>query len=166
MPYFSCRSCHVVYQDYYPPDDTCINCHSGTIRLVREVDQQPTANIYSKEGTVTAIKPALKLITNQDTNSTSIQIESLTLVYKGNHYHLPGGTGDTIHVFAQSIATYVLTTNKGYGRMALYAFMVPQPDAINGAFLHTPQEIIDHLGHDWQQLPPEAIVEKLMDYLF
>lgn len=115
---------------------------------------------------MTAIKPDVKLFTNQDADSTSIQINSLVLAYKGNHYHLPGGTGDTIHVFTQSIAVYVLTINKGYGRMALNAFMVPQSDAINSVYMHTPQEIIDHLGSKWERLSPRAIVESLMDYLF
>jgi hypothetical protein len=118
------------------------------------------------EGIMTTIKPEIKLFTNQDADSTSIQIASLTLVYKGNHYHIQGGTGDTIHVFTQGIAIYVLTINKGYGRMNLNAYMVPQPDAINGVFLHTPKEIIDHLGQEWEQLSPTAIVESLMDYLF
>jgi hypothetical protein len=113
-----------------------------------------------------AITPTIQLFTNQDADSNSIQIDNLNLVYRGNYYHIPGGTGDTIHVFTQSIAIYVLTINKGYGRMSLNAFMVPQPDAINGAYLHTPQQIVDHLGAEWEQLPPLAIVEKLMDYLF
>ncbi|GFO57322.1 hypothetical protein GMSM_43290 [Geomonas sp. Red276] len=49
MSYFRCRSCHVVYEDYNPPDDTCLMCHSGTIRLVREANHQPTAYFYSRE---------------------------------------------------------------------------------------------------------------------
>jgi hypothetical protein len=112
------------------------------------------------------ITPTIKLFTTQNADSSSVQIDSLILVYKGNHYHLPGGTGDIIHVFTQGIAIYVLTINKGYGRMSLNAYMVPQPDAINGVYMHTPQEIIDRLGRGWELLPPEVIVEKLMDYLF
>ncbi|GFO57323.1 hypothetical protein GMSM_43300 [Geomonas sp. Red276] len=115
---------------------------------------------------MTPIKPELKLCTDHDTDSASIHIESLIIMYRGNYYHLPGGTRDIIHVFAQSIALYALTINKAFGRMALNAYMVPQPDALNGIYLHTPQEIIDHLGTDWELLSPEAIVEKLMDYLF
>jgi len=118
------------------------------------------------EGTMTAITPELKLFTSQDADSTSIHIDSLIIVYRGNHYNLQGGSGDTIHVFTQGIAIYVLTINKGYGRMALNAYMVPQSDAINGVYMHTPQEIIDHLGAKWEQLSPEAIVESLMDFLF
>ncbi|HJV66246.1 MAG TPA: hypothetical protein VJ550_10965 [Geomonas sp.] len=115
---------------------------------------------------MTPITPELKLHTHQDTDSTSIHIDSLIIMYRGNHYHLQGGTGATIHVFTQSIAIYVLTIHKGLGHMALSAYMVPQPDALNGVYMNTPQEIIDHLGHEWEQLPPEAIVEKLMDYLY
>lgn len=116
--------------------------------------------------TMTAITPELKLFTDQDADSSSIHIESLIFVYKGNDYHLHGGSGDTIHVFTQGIAIYVLTINKGLGHMALSAYMVPQPDALNGVYMHTPQEIVDHLGPSWEQLPPLAIVEQLMDYLF
>lgn len=114
---------------------------------------------------MTAITPELKLFTGQDADSSSIHIDSLILVYRGNHYHLQGTTGDTINVFTQSIAIYVLTINKGYGRMALNAYMVPQSDAINGVYMHTPQQIVDHLGPDWEQLPPLDITMKLIDYL-
>jgi len=114
---------------------------------------------------MTTIKPEVKLFTNQDADSTSIQINSLNLVYKGNHYHLPGGTGDTIHVFTQSIAIYVLTINEGQGRMALNAFMVPESDPINHVYLHTPQDIKDILGAKWEQLSPKVITMKLLDYL-
>lgn len=116
--------------------------------------------------TMTAITPELKLFTDQDADSSSIHISSLVLMYRGNHYHLQGSTGDAIHAFTQSIAIYVLTINKGLGHMALNAYMVPQPDALNGVYMHTPQEIVDHIGPEWEQLPPEAIVEQLMDYLF
>lgn len=115
---------------------------------------------------MTVIQPELKLFIDQDADSNSVHIDSLMLVYRGNHYHLQGGTGDTIHVFTQSIAIYVLTINKGLGHMALSAYMVPQSDALNGVYMHTPQEIIDHLGPQWEQLSPEEIVEQLMDYLF
>ncbi|MCM0084464.1 hypothetical protein L4X63_23070 [Geomonas sp. Red32] len=114
---------------------------------------------------MTPVVPELKLFTNHDADRTIIQIESLTLIYRGNYYHFPGGAGDTIHVFTQSIAIYVLTINKGYGRMALNAYMVQQPDALNGIYLHSPQEIVDHLGAEWEQLPAIDITMKLIDYL-
>lgn len=38
MALFRCRSCHAVYEDYYPPDDCCIKCNSGIIRIVPEPD--------------------------------------------------------------------------------------------------------------------------------
>lgn len=115
---------------------------------------------------MTPIKPEIKLFTDQDADSISIHIDSLIIVYRGNYYHLQGGTRDTIHVFRQSIALYVLNVNKSLGRMALNAYMVPQPDPINAVHMHTPQEIIEHLGSDWEQLPPKTIVEKLMNYLY
>ncbi|QXE88126.1 hypothetical protein KP003_06930 [Geomonas nitrogeniifigens] len=114
---------------------------------------------------MTAIKPEIKLFTNQDTDTASIQITSLILAYNGNYYHLQGGTGDTINVFIQSIAIYVLTINKGNGHMGLNAFMAPEPDPINGVYLHTPQDIKESLGGKWEQLSPKAITMKLIDRL-
>lgn len=114
---------------------------------------------------MTPITPELKLFTDQNADSTSIHIDSLVIMHRGNHYHLQGGTRDIIHVFQQSIALYVLTINKSFGRMALNAYMVPQPDAINGIYLHTPQEIIDHLGPEWEQLAALDITLKLINYL-
>lgn len=115
--------------------------------------------------TMAPIIPTLKLHTYQDADSTSIQFNSLIVAYNGNHYHLEGGTGDTIHVFTQSIAIYVLTTNKGHGRMALNAYMVPHPDPINGVYMHTPQDIEDLLGTNWEQLSALDLTLKLIDYL-
>ena len=31
---FRCNSCCCVYEDYYPPDDTCLKCKSGIIKIV------------------------------------------------------------------------------------------------------------------------------------
>lgn len=114
---------------------------------------------------MTAITPTIKLFTSRGDDNASIQINSLILAYNGQHYHLQGGTGDTIHVFTQSIAIYVLTTNKGHGRMALNAYMVPQPDVINGVYMHTPQDIEETLGTDWEQLSALDITLKLINYL-
>jgi hypothetical protein len=108
--------------------------------------------------------PSIKLHTNQTDQGS--YVNAFILEHQGNNYHFPGSTGDTIHLFTQSIAIYVLTINKGLGHMRLNAYMVPQPDAINGVYMHTPQEIIDHLGAEWEQLSPTEITDNLMDYLF
>lgn len=34
MALFKCNSCQQVYEDYYPPDDSCLKCKSGTIRIM------------------------------------------------------------------------------------------------------------------------------------
>jgi hypothetical protein len=114
---------------------------------------------------MTAIKPTIKLFTSQDDDSTGIHINSLILVHQGNHYQFPGGSNDTIHVFAQSIALYVLTINESNGTMALNAFMSPEPDPINSVYLHTPLETKETLGAKWEYLTPKAITMKLIDYL-
>ena len=41
MALFRCARCHAVYADYYPPDDTCIKCHIGTIYIINTITQQP-----------------------------------------------------------------------------------------------------------------------------
>lgn len=44
MALFRCRSCHAIYTDYYPIDDTCRKCKRGLIRVITD-----TANINNKE---------------------------------------------------------------------------------------------------------------------
>jgi hypothetical protein len=34
MALFKCNTCHQEYEDYYPPDDTCLKCKQGFIRIV------------------------------------------------------------------------------------------------------------------------------------
>lgn len=115
--------------------------------------------------TMTAITPELKLFISQEENSNGIHINSLILKHKGNHYHLLGGTNDTIHLFTESIALYVLSINEALGTMALNAFMAPEPDPINTIYLHTPKDIKETLGSGWESMSPEAIAMKLIDYL-
>lgn len=110
------------------------------------------------------IKPTLKLFTS-DKDNTGIHINSLILEYQGNYYHLPGSTNDTIHVFEQSIALYVLTINRSIGTICLNAYMAPEPDPINTVYMHTPQNIKEMLGVKWEQLSPETIAHKLINYL-
>lgn len=40
MAKFRCTRCEQEYEDYYPPDDTCLICNKGTVRIVLE----PTSN--------------------------------------------------------------------------------------------------------------------------
>ena len=112
---------------------------------------------------MTAITPTIKLFTSKDHDS--IIINNLILDYKGNHYEFPGGTDDTIHVFTESIAIYILTINRNNGTMGLSAFMSPQADSINGIYLHTPGHIRERLGDKWDQMPAREVVETLINYL-
>jgi len=34
MALFRCGSCHAVYEDYYPTDDSCLKCKRGLIRII------------------------------------------------------------------------------------------------------------------------------------
>lgn len=114
---------------------------------------------------MTAIKPTIKLFTTQDEDSTGIHINSLILEHNGNNYQFHGGAGDSVHVFIESIALYVLTINKSNGTMGLNAFMSPEPDPINSIHLHNPQDIKETLGAKWGQLSPKVITMKLINYL-
>jgi len=155
MALFRCATCLTVYEDHYPPDDICIKCNKGLIRVTT----------IQGENTMTAIKPTIKLFTSQEDDSNGIRINSLILVHKDNHYQFHGGSNDTIHVFTESIALYVLTVNESNGTMALHSFMQPEPDPINSVYLHTPRDIKETLGAKWEQLSPKTITMKLIDYL-
>ena len=153
MTLFRCDSCHAVYEDHYPVDDTCTKCNKGLVRIIP----------YQGDHAMTAITPTIKLFTSN--KDSGIQINNLILEYNGNHYHFHGATNDTIHVFTQSIALYVLTINKGNGTMALNAFMGPESDPINGVYFHTPKDIKDVLGAKWEALSAKVITIKLINYL-
>jgi Zn finger protein HypA/HybF involved in hydrogenase expression len=40
MAKFKCNACKQVYEDYYPPDDTCLKCKKGTVRIINELKEQ------------------------------------------------------------------------------------------------------------------------------
>jgi hypothetical protein len=155
MALFRCARCHAVYADYYPTDDTCIKCNKGHIRIITPQGGK----------TMTAIKPTIKLFTSQEDDCNGIHINSLILEHNGNNYQFHGGSNDTIHVFVQSIALYVLTINETNGTMGLQSFMVPEPDPINSVYLHTLTKIVNVFGVNWNDVSHEAIVAELIDRL-
>lgn len=112
---------------------------------------------------MTAITPTIKLFTSK--GKGGIHINSLILEHQDNNYHLQGGTNDTIHVFAQSIALYVLSINST-GTIGLNAYMTPEPDPINSVYLHNNKEIKEYLGNKWEDMKPASIVQKLINYLY
>jgi hypothetical protein len=57
---------------------------------------------------------------------------------RGNHYHLPGGTGDTINVFTQSVAIYVLAINKGYRHADVIGKKIDDLSHGRGKFVNQP----------------------------
>ena len=112
------------------------------------------------------ISPTIRLFTYQESQESGLQIKALILNHNGNHYHLHGGTRDTIHVFTESIGIYVLSVNKALGYMGLNSYMVPECDPINSLYMHNNQEIIEYLGNKWEQMKAETIVKKLIQYLY
>ena len=153
MALFKCNSCNQQYEDYYPPDDICIKCNKGTIHIIQ----------FHKETIMTAITPAIKLFTSNDTTGT--HISSLIIKHNGNAYHIYAGARDTIHVFTQSIALYVLTINKVNKTIGLNAYMSPEPFPINSFYMHKVKEIVDVFGTKWEQLPALTVTMKLINYL-
>lgn len=115
---------------------------------------------------MTPITPKIRLLTYQESIEAGTNIKSLILEHQGNNYQLHGGTRDTIYVFTESIGIYVLTTNKGLGYVGLDAYMSPEPDPLNSIFLHAPYEVKEVLGAKWEQMNPETIVRRLINYLY
>jgi hypothetical protein len=115
---------------------------------------------------MTAITPIIKLFTSKDDTTTGIHINNLIIEHNGNNYHLYASTKDTIYIFQESIALYVLNISKINGTIGLNAYMTPEPDPINSMYLHTPQEIINLLGAKWEMISAKTITMKLINYLY
>ena len=49
MALFRCARCHAIYSDYYPPDDSCLKCQVGLIRITQEPDHLESGFSISKE---------------------------------------------------------------------------------------------------------------------
>jgi len=112
---------------------------------------------------MTAITPELKLHTHQDKDG--IHINSLIMRHKGNNYHLYAWTKDSIYIFSQPIALYVLTVNREREKIGLAAYMSPEPFPLNTFYLHTVKHIVSILGPKWEQLPAIDITQTLINYL-
>jgi hypothetical protein len=153
MALFKCNSCNQQYEDYYPPDDTCIKCNKGTIHIITS----------QGEKTMTAITPAIKLHTRAEDGGT--HINSLIMKHNGNAYHLYASTKDIIYIFQESIALYVLNINKINGTIGLNAYMSPEPFPLNSFYMHNVKEIVDVFGTKWEQLPAVTVTMKLINYL-
>src|SRR6266568_608547 len=40
MALFKCNTCNQEYEDYYPPDDCCLKCKKGTIRIITQSNHE------------------------------------------------------------------------------------------------------------------------------
>ena len=49
MALFRCGKCNKVYEDHYPPDDTCTKCKQGFVRIINEADLNGSASFHFKE---------------------------------------------------------------------------------------------------------------------
>jgi hypothetical protein len=115
---------------------------------------------------MTAIIPTIKLFISQEDDSNGIHINNFILEYNHDNYHLHGSTRNTIHVFTQSIALYVLSINSCNETIGLNAYMTPEPDPINSMYLHNNQEISEYLDNKWESMKPVTIVKQLINYLY
>ena len=122
--------------------------------------------LFQGDYAMTAINPTIKLFTSKEGNNAGIQINCLILEHNNDNYHLHGGTRDTIHVFIESIALYVLVINRSNGTIGLNAYMTPEPDPINSMYLHNNKEISEYLGNKWEGMTPVSIVKQLINYLY
>jgi hypothetical protein len=109
------------------------------------------------------ITPIIKLHTSREYQGT--YLNCLIIEHQGNNYHLHGSTGTTIHAYSESICLYILSINRTLNSIGLFAYMAPEPDVLNSVSLHNNQEIKDILGQQWEQMKPDAIVKRLLDYL-
>ena len=109
--------------------------------------------------------PTIRLLTYQHSPEAGTEVVALILEYRGNNYHLEGGTKEIIHVFTAGAAIYVLTINKAHSTIRLNAYMIPEPDPINLFVLHDNRQIREYLGSKWESMKPETIAIKLMEYL-
>jgi len=109
------------------------------------------------------IMPIIKLHTSYKDQGAFIN--SLIIEHNNNNFHLQGGTKDSIHVFTEGVAMYVLTINKAFCKMSLNAYMAPEPDAINSVYLHSAEDIKEVLGAKWELLEPLSVVRRLIECL-
>lgn len=109
-------------------------------------------------------RPIIKLhAMHQDQD---IYINAFVLVHQGNHYHLQGSTGDTIHAFAEGVAIYAISINRDRSSISLSCFMAPEPDPINCLYLHNQREIREYLGPKWEGMKPIAMIRGLIEHLY
>lgn len=110
--------------------------------------------------------PKIRLLTYQQSPEAGTEVTTLILEHRGNNYHLEGGTKDIIHVFTSGAAIYVLTISKAHSTIRLCSYMTPEPDPINHFALQDYNHIREYLGNKWETMKPEAIANKLMEYLY
>lgn len=125
-----------------------------------------TTYLLTKEKTMQRVIPKIRLLTYQQSPESGTEVMALILEHKENNYHLSGGTGDIIHVFTSGAAIYVLVIDKTNSTIRLSSFMTPEPDCINHFALHNNNHIREYLGNKWENMKPEAITIKLIQYLY
>lgn len=111
------------------------------------------------------VKPKIRFLTYLHAPDSGTEVVALILKYRGNNYHLEGGTKDIIHVFTAGAAIYVLNINKAHSTIRLSSYMTPEPDPINHFALHNNNHIREYLGNKWENMKPESIAIKLTAYL-
>lgn len=111
------------------------------------------------------ITAPVRLFTYQNPRDNSIELKSLSIHFNNTDFYLTGETGDSIYIFKESIALYVLAINKRIGRITLNTYMAPEADPITTVALHTPEEVQESVGLNWKHKDPLKILFKLMDQL-
>ena len=111
------------------------------------------------------VKVSIRMLTYNNPTDNSIELKSLCIQHNRSEYFLEGQIGDSIYVFTESIATYVLSVNRSIGKITLNAYMAPEADPIATVPLYTPEEIEELVGLNWESEEPLAIATKLINCL-
>src|SRR5574341_1806005 len=111
------------------------------------------------------ITPSIRRMTFEEVNKLKLQNPGLILEYEGVTYHLNADTLDKVHVFTRSICIFVLIINRSLGYIGLDGYAPNEPDPLNSIFLHSDYQFSEYLGPKWDQLSPQTIATRLVDYL-
>lgn len=111
------------------------------------------------------ITAQVRLFTYQNPRDNSIELKSISIQYHNTDFYLTGSTGDSIYIFQESIALYVLSINEDLNKITLNTYLAPEADPVTTLALHTLEEIEQLLGLNWKSKEPLELVHILINHL-
>lgn len=115
---------------------------------------------------MTKVNPTIRLMTPDETRTTALMNAGSVIELDGTTIPISAGRRDQVHVFRESTALYVLSTNSHIGYMGLEIFDASSGEEYENIFLQYQWEFEEYLGEGWIELSPIAIVLKLINYLY